>query len=175
MNTRTILLVGLVSSLGVAARAVDVSVSADIHLGKVPPPPPPEIVVVEAGPPGPPPWAPAHGVRHHRSYYYYPGYDVYYRTDDRVWFFLDGGTWRSSVSLPANIRVDFRQAVPLTMETDRPYHYHEKVRTYYPANYFTTQVRMKDAPVKPDMDERNEGGNPDHGHKGKGKAKGKDR
>jgi hypothetical protein len=183
MKTNLLLTFALGAALLVPARAtLDISVAAEIRLGKALPPPPPEVVVIEeTGPKGPPPWAPAHGFRRNRGYYYYPGADVYYRPDDRMWFFLDGGTWRVGVNLPTAIRVDFDRSVSLTMETDQPYQFHEKVRTYYPANYFVTQVRVKEKGGKLDREEKTEAGKPDHpGHsgdhdRGKGKGKGKNK
>ena len=99
MNAKIITATLLVAALSVPVRAnVDVSVAAEIRLGKIAPPPPPEVVIIEqAPPPGPPPWAPAHGFRRNRGYYYYPGCDVYYRPADRVWFYIEGGNWRSAV------------------------------------------------------------------------------
>jgi hypothetical protein len=127
------------------AHGSEVSLSVDIHFGRVPPPPPPEIIVLEpAGPPGPPPWAPASGLRRNRVYYYYPGTDVYFRPADRMWFYLEGSSWSVGASLPDKIRVDFTHSVSLTMETDRPYLYHTQVRTYYPADYFVAKVKLKD-------------------------------
>lgn len=179
MNTRILAAAWLVASLSIPLRAeVDVAVSADIRIGKMPPPPPPEVVIITEVPPGPPPWAPAHGFRRNRGYYYYPGYDVYYRPVDHVWFYIEGGNWRSGPSLPPNVRVDFHRAVPLTMETDRPFEFHEKVRTYYPQNYFVTQVRVKDDRgnddfKKPGHEDHNDQGSSNPGHKDKGKGKGK--
>ncbi len=140
-----ICLAGAAAGLPAALAQVDVTVSAEIRLGRVLPPPPPEVVVVdEVGPPGPPPWAETHWYRRSHAYYYYPGCDVYYRPDDKVWFYLEGGTWRVAAQLPTNIRIDFGRSVSLTLETDRPYVYHEKVVRYYPANYFA-KVRFKNA------------------------------
>ena len=112
MKLKLLLLLPFLAAVPLAQAAIDVSVSAEIRLGKVLPPPPPEVVVIrESAPMGPPPWAPAHGVRRHRTYYYYPGTHVYFRPDDRTWFYLDGREWRFGVSLPTNIRVDFDRSV----------------------------------------------------------------
>lgn len=167
-----LLLLSLGAALVSPARAaLDVAISAEIRLGKIPPPPPPEVVVIEdAGPKGPPPWAPAHGFRRNRDYYYYPGANVYYRPKDHSWFYLDGGNWRVGVSLPTGIRVDFDRSVTLAMETDKPYKFHDKVKVYYASDYFITKVRVKEkggkpAKAKPDHD--------DDAERGKGKEKGK--
>jgi hypothetical protein len=185
MNPKSILWPVLALGLVVPALAdLDVSIAAEIRLGKVVAPPPPEIIVIEdAGPPGPPPWAPAHGFRRNRGYYYYPGTHVYYRPSDRMWFYLDGRDWRIGVNLPGHIHVDFDRAVSLTMETDRPYDFHDKVRTYYPADYFITKVRLKEKGGKPDHAKaervKPDHAKPDRGEDGpspgKGKGKGKNR
>jgi len=166
---------GLVAPL---TAGLDVAISAEIRLGKALPPPPPEVEIVEvSGPAGPPPWAPAHGFRRNHSYYYYPGTNVYYRSDDRMWVYLDGSNWQVGVSLPSSIRVDFDRGVSLTMGTDRPYEFHDKVKLSYPADYFVTKVRVKEkgkvqekAKHKDDWpdDSRDQG-------PGKGKGKGKDK
>jgi hypothetical protein len=149
--------------------AVDVSV--DIHLGKVLPPPPPEVIVIEQGPAhGPPPWAPAHGFRRKHEYYYYPGADVYFRPADRVWFYLEGRDWRFGASLPTSIRVDFAHSVPLAMDSDQPFKFHQDVRSHYPADYFVTKVKVKG---KSDHAEKGKPGKADDDSPGKGKGKGK--
>ncbi|MBL9214609.1 MAG: hypothetical protein JNG83_03940 [Opitutaceae bacterium] len=156
-----------------SARAeLTVSVAAEIRLGHRPPPPPPAVVVVEeAGPKGPPPWAARHWYKRSRAYYYYPGCDVYYRPADRMWFYLEGGDWRASVTLPAAIGIDFGHCVTLTLETDRPYVFHRDVVTYYPGNYFT-RVRIRDAAeVGRGHDDRDRG---DHGP-GRAKGRGRDK
>lgn len=174
MKTKLLLLLPLGIALLTPARAdLDIAISADIRLGRVLPPPPPEVVIVEeSGPKGPPPWAPAHGFRRNRNYYYYPADNVYYRQDDRVWFYLDGGNWRFGTSLPTSIRVNFDRSVSLTMETEQPYQFHDKVRGYYPSDYFVTKVKVKEKGGKPEKAkaarENDEAG-------GKGKGKGKDK
>lgn len=146
MNLRILAVLLAGAALLPPARAeVDVSISADIRIGRALPPPPPEVVVVEEpGPPGPPPWAETHWFRRSHAYYYYPASQVYYRPADRVWFYLDGGTWRFGVALPARIQIDFGRSVALKLETDRPETFHEKVAAYYPRNYFA-KVRFKNA------------------------------
>ncbi len=144
MNTKIILLAAAVAvGFAPAARAQHIDVDVDIRLGRAAPPPPPEVIVVDdAGPPGPPPWARSHWYRRSYGYYYYPGYDVYYRPADRVWFYLDGGSWRFGARLPDHIHVDFRRSVTLKLESDRPYTYHQRVVTYYPPTYFS-RVKFK--------------------------------
>lgn len=144
-------LLPLLVLLTAPALGFDVSIAAEIRLGRVPPPLPPEVVVIEEpAEKGPPPWAPAHGFRRNRAYYYYPGANVYYRPADRRWIYLDGRNWRVGVSLPTSIRVDFDRSVSLKMETDKPYEFHDHVRSRYPAEYFGTKVRVKEKTGKPD-------------------------
>jgi hypothetical protein len=173
MNANTIIFLCLATAgLVPAARAeINVDITADIRLGHSLPPPPPEVVVVEeVGPPGPPPWAQGHWYRRSYAYYYYPGYDVYYRPADRVWFYLDGGNWRIGAQLPTHVRVDFGRAVPLRLESDRPYVYHQKVVTYYPPNYFArVKLRNDYDNRRNDHDERNDRG------RDRGKGHGKDK
>ena len=172
MNSRLLLLLTLATvSITPATRAqIEVNVSADIRLGRVLPPPPPEVVVVEqAGPAAPPPWIETHWYRRSHDYYYYPGCDVYYRPSDHMWFYLESGGWRLSARLPDGIRIDFNRAVPLKLETDRPYLYHDKVVAYYPANYFA-KVKFKndhDRRRANDRDEHRDRDDHDHG-RGKG-------
>lgn len=166
MNTRLPLLLTLaVASLAPAARAqLEVGLAAEIRLGRALPPPPPEVVVVEQpGPAVPPPWTETHWYRRSRAYYYYPGCDVYYRPSDHMWFYLEGGGWRVGTRLPEGIRIDFGRAVSLKLETDRPYLFHEKVVTYYPANYFA-KVKFRN-----DHDRRHDDDRDDHG-RGHGKG-----
>lgn len=156
---------------------LDISIAAEIRLGRVPPPRPPEVVVIEEpAEKGPPPWAPAHGFRRNRAYYYYPGSNVYYRPADRMWIYLDGRDWRVGASVPTSIRVNFDRSVSLTMETDRPYEFHDHVRSRYPAEYFVTKVRLKDKNGKPEKAGKPAKANKhddDARDKGKGKGKGK--
>lgn len=176
MNTKTfvgLLAVGAALLAPTARAQVDLAISADIRLGRTPPPPPPEVVVIDnSPPPGPPPWASAYGFRRNREYYYYPAADVYYRPADHMWFYLDGRTWRVDVNLPTSIRIEFDHCVPVTLRTDRPYDYAEKIRAYYPRDYFVTRVRLKERPGRPEHrdhdrgddheDDRNRGRG--HGH-----------
>jgi hypothetical protein len=176
-----------VTLLSSAQAQIDVGLSAEIRIGRAQPPPPPEVVIVEdTRPPGPPPWAPAHGFRKNREYYYYPGTDVYYRPADRTWFYLDGGNWRVGTNLPSSVHVDFGRSVSLSMESERPYEFHEKVRSYYPRDYFVSKVRMKEKGGKAikaekadssprDRDRDGARGSDKDNGPGKGKGRGKDK
>lgn len=173
-NTKPLLALLTLSLMPAFGAAMDLSIAAEIRLGKVAPPPPPAVVVVEEPVrKGPPPWAPAHGFRRNRAYYYYPGTHVYYRPADRMWIYLDGRDWRVGVSLPTTIRVDFERGVSLTMETDKPYEFHESIRTHYPSDYFETKVRLKEPKGNSGQNHPERHGAQERG-KGKGKGKGKD-
>jgi hypothetical protein len=151
-----------------AYAGIDIGVTAEIRLGKALPPPPPEVVVVEeVGPPGPPPWAPGHVFRRNRTYYFYPECYVYYRPADRMWFYLEGTNWHAAATLPSHVTIDFGHSVSLTMETDRPYLYHQQVAARYPSGYFA-KVKFRN------HDDHHEANRSNRG-KGRGKGKGRDR
>lgn len=175
MKTKLLLLLPLGIALLTPVRAqLNLTISADIYLGKAPPPPPPEvIVIVETGPVAPPPWTPPPGVSLNRDYYYYPGTNVYYRPADRIWFYLDGSNWRFGVTLPTSFRVDFDRSVTLTMATDQPYQFHDRVQVRYPSDYFTTKVRVKERGNSEKAKADHAGKDDDSHGKGKGKDKGK--
>jgi len=175
MKTSPLLLLCLGAALLTPAHAdLDIGISAEIRLGRALPPPPPEVIVVEeSGPPGPPPWAPAHG--RGRAYYYYPGDNVYYRPADRVWFYLDGGSWRFGSSLPPGVRVDFHRSVALELEGDQPFHFHDRVRSHYPSDYFVTKVRVKEKGGNSGKAAASDRGHDDNRGQNKGKGKGKNK
>ena len=147
MNAKTALLLTLAAASFVPAAKADIEVrfDADIRVGHALPPPPPEVVIVDhSGPPGPPPWARRHWYRRDYAYYYYPGCDVYYRPSDHMWFYLDGGNWRTSVRLPDSVTIDFGNSVSLTLESNKPWIYNDRVVAYYPRDYFK-RVRVTNA------------------------------
>jgi len=82
---------------------------------------------------GPPPWAPAHGhrVKQMHRYYYYPSVGVYYDLSARTYFFMSGGTWQVSATLPARVVLEASDAVTLELDTDTPYHYYEDHQEKY--------------------------------------------
>ena len=138
MKTKLFLLALTAAASTAWAAGLDITLSGDIRLGRRLPPPPPQVVVVagDTGPAGPAPWEQRRWYQHSQAYYYYPGGDVYFRPADRVWFYLEGGQWRSSRNLPEFVNVDFNRSVSLTMATDRPYSFHQQIVARYPANYF---------------------------------------
>ena len=64
---------------------------------------------------GPPPHAPAHGYRAKYNYHYYPHNSVYFDTHRNLYFYLEGNTWRMSVSLPKEIYVELGDHVSIEM------------------------------------------------------------
>jgi hypothetical protein len=123
------------------------SLTIDIRLGRRAPPPPPAVVVVvpDNDRHGPDDWERrGHWYQRNQAYYYYPGGDVYYRPSDHMWFYQEGGQWRSHRALPDYVRVDFNRSVTVSMFTDRPYSYHDQIVARYPGNYFGTRVRLRD-------------------------------
>ena len=170
-----VLTLTLAMGAAVAARAdqiIDVTIGADIRLGRRPPPPPPPVVVVVEDPSmrAPAPWERARWYQRSQGYYYYPGGDVYYRPTDHVWFYQERGEWRTARNLPDFVRVDFNRSVTLSLPTDRPYSYHRQVVARYPANYFGARVRLRDE----DPRERENRG-PDRDKNDRGRDKPKDR
>lgn len=176
MRTIPLLFLGLlaIGSSTTASADINVSLSADIRLGRVVAPPPPAVEVVEvSGPKGPPPWAHRSWFRRDRVYYFYPEASVYYRPADRTWFYLDGGAWRFGVELPSVFSVDLNHCVSVTMTTDRPWEYHRDIVVYYPSNYFAKVRLVKESPGRGEPSR----GKPhdDDDDRGKGHGRGKSR
>lgn len=70
----------------------------------------------------PPSWAPAHGYRTKQHHYvYYPRHEVYYAPSSQLWFWLDGGRWRTGADLPGRIVVAGLPAMSIFLGTERPY------------------------------------------------------
>lgn len=80
----------------------------------------------------PPPWAPAHGHRAKYVYRYYPSSSIYFDTGRGLYFYLRGGAWTASASLPGGITISVNDFVTLEMDNDRPYAYHSDVKKRYP-------------------------------------------
>jgi hypothetical protein len=81
---------------------------------------------------GPPAHAPAHGYRAKHSYRYYRNERTYYDTDRNLYFYLDGGDWQISASLPSHIKLS-NDFVTIGLDTDKPYeHYDEHTEKYPP-------------------------------------------
>ena len=91
---------------------------------------------------GPPPHAQAHGRRY--SYIYYPSCYVYFDIGRKVYFYLEGATWRMCVSLPSSIRIVSSEGVSIVMDTNMPYAHFGKHKEKYPPG----QIKKKKQPVK---------------------------
>jgi len=70
---------------------------------------------------GPPAHAPAHGYRAKYNYHYYPGANVYYDTDRKIYFYMKGENWAASVSLPLDLKLQLGNHVSVEMDCDKPY------------------------------------------------------
>jgi hypothetical protein len=119
---------------------------------------------------GPPPWAPAHGWRAKHHYTYYPEGEIYYAPESRLWFWLDGGSWRSGISLPLDFQGYVRTGgVSIELDADRPYVRHDYVVEHYGGR------PPRAGRGGPDHD--GPGGPPDRGGPppGKGKGHGRDK
>lgn len=81
---------------------------------------------------GPPPHAPAHGYRAKHAYEYYPDAYVYFDISRKLYFYLDGDTWRMSVSLPDRLRLRLGEHVTIEMDSDTPYSYFDSHKKKYP-------------------------------------------
>jgi hypothetical protein len=81
------------------------------------------------------------------SYVYYPDAEVYFEPQTRVYYWSDGGSWRSGPRAPENIVL--RSHVTVNLDSREPYTHHDEVRAKYPRQ-------------KPD--ERHEENHPDRDH-----------
>ena len=81
---------------------------------------------------GPPAHAPAHGYRAKYTYRYYPSSCIYFDACRKVYFYLEGDNWRTSVSLPRHIQLQLGGYVTLEMDTDKPYTQFKKHKRKYP-------------------------------------------
>lgn len=95
-----------------------------IEWGSKEPVPPSEVKVVHRH--GPPPHAPAHGYRAKHCYRYYPAREVYFDTERRIYFYIEGEVWKSGVSLPYHLRVSLGDYRTVEIYSDTPYEYHKK-------------------------------------------------
>jgi len=90
------------------------------------------VVVEEKSKGGPPPHAPAHGYRAKHNYYYYPASYVYFDATRKMYFYMEGGVWRTTISLPDSIRVKLGDYVTIDMDDDEPYRDFENHKKKYP-------------------------------------------
>jgi hypothetical protein len=64
------------------------------------------------------------------SYVYYPEVEVYYQPQRHVYFWADGGAWRSGPRVPSNMVL--RSHVTVNLNTPEPYRRHDEVRAQHP-------------------------------------------
>ena len=81
---------------------------------------------------GPPPHAPAHGYRAKHRYHYYPDAYVYFDVSRKLYFYLEGGRWVMSVSLPHSLQVRLGDHVAIEMDSDKPYTHFDSHKKKYP-------------------------------------------
>ena len=55
------------------------------------------------------------------SYRYYPSCSVYYEIHSRLYYYLEGDTWKIFASLPRNLEKQLGDYVKIEMDTDKPY------------------------------------------------------
>jgi hypothetical protein len=64
------------------------------------------------------------------NYVYYPDAEVYYEPQHRVYYWNDGGAWRSGPRAPQNYVL--RSSVRINLDSPEPYRHHDEVRAKYP-------------------------------------------
>jgi hypothetical protein len=79
----------------------------------------------------PPDHAPAHGYRAKHSYVYYREREIYYAPETRLWFWLDGGSWRFGAGLPVGYQQYTSGGITIELDSDRPYTEHRYVVETY--------------------------------------------
>jgi len=85
---------------------------------------------------GPPPHAPAWGYRAKHQFRYYPDSYVYFDVTNKVYFYLEGVSWRTSALLPVHYQERLGGYVLIEADTDRPYTYFDKHRKEYPPGHW---------------------------------------
>jgi hypothetical protein len=75
-----------------------------------------EHVVVDHSPNGH-----AYGRHHAFTYVRYPTWNVYCDRERKLWFWNEGGVWKSGAKLPAHYVVDEHEAVHVELESETPY------------------------------------------------------
>ena len=64
------------------------------------------------------------------AYVYYPDVEVYFEPHRHVYYWSDGGTWRSGARVPRGI--ELRSHVSVNLDSSEPYRHHDEVRVKYP-------------------------------------------
>ena len=75
-------------------------------------------------------YAPGPAVESTYSYFYYPDAEVYYEPRRNIYYWPDGGTWRSGARVPRNIVL--RSHVRVDLDSPEPYRHHNEVRVRHP-------------------------------------------
>jgi hypothetical protein len=64
------------------------------------------------------------------SYVYYPDVEVYFEPHRHVYYWSEGGAWRSGPRVPPTIVL--RSHVTVNLDSPEPYRHHEEVRAQHP-------------------------------------------
>jgi hypothetical protein len=64
------------------------------------------------------------------TYEYYPDAEVYYEPQRHVYYWSEGGAWRSGARVPQNFVL--RSSVRVSLDSPEPYKHHDEVRAKYP-------------------------------------------
>ena len=64
------------------------------------------------------------------SYVYYPDVEVYYEPHHHIYYWAEGGAWRSGARVPRNMVL--RSSVRVDLNSPEPYKHHDEVRARYP-------------------------------------------
>jgi hypothetical protein len=90
----------------------------------------------------------AKDVRSYR-YVYYPTQQIYYATEQQIWFWMNGNSWNFGVDLPDHHRARMGTGVPLRLATTRPFAEHAYVERRYGQPWREKHGRtIRAAPVK---------------------------
>ena len=122
--------VGVMMIVGCTTDGRSPNVGVGVSVGDSAPPP----VIREAPRGGPVIWVPAHGRRAkevRQRYHYYPASGVYVNVSTGSHFYLNGGTWQVSTTLPSKVVLDKSNYVSLELDTDTPYLYYEEHKVKY--------------------------------------------
>ena len=73
------------------------------------------------------------------SYQYYPDVEVYYAPERHVYYWADGGAWRSGPRVPPNFVL--RSSVRVHLDSPEPYRHHDEIRAKHPRHQEEQQQR----------------------------------
>ena len=80
----------------------------------------------------PPAHAPAYGRRGMHTYVYYPSSYVYFDSARGTYFYMAGGVWKATVTLPSHISISVSEGISLRLETAKPYEHFHTHKGKYP-------------------------------------------